>query len=219
LNEVYPGRFAHNEQSLRIVDELENGKGLNLTFEVRDGILNHSKGPADIFAPGRGERPKTLEGEVVRISDSIAYINHDTDDAIRSKLITEADLPRDCVKVLGDKPSHRIDTMVGDVVHNSRDGKIQMTPEILQATNALRVYLYKNVYPRPEIQDSINNAKKILREIYHFLFDNPSVFLGEAHPRSRDAELERQVVDFIAGMTDRYALEFYKKHFLTKLEI
>ncbi|MBI4832055.1 MAG: deoxyguanosinetriphosphate triphosphohydrolase, partial [Candidatus Lindowbacteria bacterium] len=122
LNELCSGGFAHNEQSLRIVDELENGKGLNLTFEVRDGILNHSKGPTDIFEAGRGRSPRTVEGEVVRISDSIAYINHDIDDAIRSKLITETDLPTDSVKVLGDTPSHRIDAMVGDVVRSSHDG-------------------------------------------------------------------------------------------------
>jgi dGTPase len=219
LNEVYPLGFAHNEQSLRIVDELENGKGLNLTFEVRDGIVNHSKGQTDIFEAGRGGNPKTLEGEVVRISDSIAYINHDIDDAIRSKLITEADLPSGCVKVLGDKPSHRIDKMVGDVISNSHGGKIGMTPEILQATNFLRSYLYRDVYPRPEIQDSVNRAKKILKDIYHFLVENPKVFMGEVCPASSEEQVERLAADFVAGMTDRYALDFYKTHFISRLEV
>jgi dGTPase len=219
LNEVYPGGFAHNEQSLRIVDELENGKGLNLTFEVRDGVLNHSKGPGDIFELANGEGPKTLEGEVVRISDGIAYVNHDIDDAIRSGLITDADLPDSCLQVLGDTPSHRIDTMVADVLGNSFGPKIKMSPEVLGATNTLRNYLYEQLYPRPEIQDTINRTKKILREIYLFLIDNPDIFFSEAQPKNRNENMERLVVDFVAGMTDRYALDFYKRHFLPRLEI
>ena len=218
LNELFPGGFAHNEQSLRIVDELENGAGLNLTFEVRDGILNHSKGAADIFDPARVSRPATLEGEVVRICDSIAYINHDIDDAIRSDLITEAALPAECVLVLGDTPSRRIHTMVAGVVDSSRDGEIRMSPEALDATNALRNYLYENVYPRHEIQDSINKAKRMLREIYLYLVDNPKAFLETRPPETSGESIERLVVDFLAGMTDRYALDFYEKHFLPKLE-
>ncbi|GAB4337346.1 MAG: deoxyguanosinetriphosphate triphosphohydrolase [Candidatus Abyssubacteria bacterium] len=215
LNELYPAGFAHNEQSLRIVDELENGNGLNLTCEVRDGILNHSKGTLDIFALGRTQRPMTLEGEVVRISDSIAYINHDIDDAIRSGLIRESDLPADCVKVLGDTPSHRIDTMVTDVICSSSD-RIQMSPGILQATNSLRNYLYENVYPRPEIQDSINKARRLLKEIYLYLRENPGVISSEMR---KGEDIDRMVVDFVAGMTDRYAIDFYKNHFLPELEL
>lgn len=219
LNDVYPGGFAHNEQSLRIVDELENGRGLNLTFEVRDGILSHSKGPNDIFELASGEGPRTLEGEVVRVSDGIAYVNHDIDDAIRSGLITEAILPADAVRILGDTPSHRIDTMVGDVVRNSAGSRIQMSAQVLEATNTLRNYLYEHVYPRPEIQDTINRAKRILREIYLFLVENPDIFMAEAQPKSPSEDTERLVVDFVAGMTDRYALNFYRKHFLPDLEI
>jgi dGTPase len=217
LNELYPGGFAHNEQSLRIVDELENGNGLNLTFEVRDGILNHSKGASDIFAPGRTQKPMTLEGEVVRISDSIAYINHDIDDALRGGLISESELPADCVKVLGDTPSHRIDTMVTDVIYGSAGG-IRMSGEILKATNSLRNYLYENVYPRPEIQDSINKARKLLKEIYLYLLENPNVILSETKQLSGE-KVDRMVVDFVAGMTDRYAIEFYRSHFLPELEL
>jgi len=218
LNELFPPGFAHNEQSLRIVDELENGNGLNLTFEVRDGILNHSKGDTDISEMGRTEEPKTLEGEVVRISDSIAYINHDIDDAIRSGLITEAELPADYASMLGDTPSHRIDAMVADVVRCSRNNAIKMSPDILEATNALRNYLYENVYPREEIQDSIIKAKKILKEIYCHLVENPLIILDEVPPADSRDNIERLVVDFVAGMTDRYALEFYKNHFLPKVE-
>jgi len=218
LNEVFPGGFAHNEQSLRIVDELENGKGLNLTFEVRDGILNHSKGPADIFELGTSGGPQTIEAEVVRISDSIAYINHDIDDAIRGGLITEAELPADAVSVLGAKPSHRIDTMVADVLANSQVGRIQMSAKVMEATNALRNYLFNHVYPRPEIKDPINRAKKLLRDICRLLLDNPRIFLSENRLPREGEKIERLVMDFVAGMTDRYALEFYKRHFLPPME-
>ena len=218
LNDLFPDGFAHNEQSLRIVEKLENGKGLNLTFEVRDGILNHLKGATDIFDLGLAEGPATLEGEIVRISDSIAYINHDIDDAIRSGLITEAALPADCIAVLGDTPSHRIDTMVADVIDSSIEADIQMSPHILGATNVLRNYLYDNVYPRPEIQNSINKAKKILREVYEYLIANPDVFLRKLTPENSGESIERMVVDFVAGMTDRSALDFYENLFMSKLE-
>lgn len=219
LNELFPGGFAHNEQSLRIVEKLENGKGLNLTFEVRDGILNHSKGQTNMLELGNTEGPKTLEGEIVRVSDSIAYINHDIDDAIRSELITEEELPADCVAVLGDTPSHRIDTMVADVIDSSRDSNIRMSPRILEATNVLRNYLYEKVYPRPEIQDSINKAKKMLREMYHHLVANPEVFLEKCALENSGETVERLVVDFVAGMTDRYAIDFYEHHSLPKMEM
>ncbi len=218
LDEIVPGGFAHNVQSLRIVDELENGKGLNLTCEVRDGILNHSKGPNNILEPDHPAKLLTLEAEVVRVSDSIAYINHDIDDAIRSGLITETELPCECVAVLGDTPSHRIDSMVADILQNSHDNGIRMGPVVLEATNALKDYLYECVYPRSEIRESIDKARKILRELYFFLLENPKTFMEEPSPDS-DENVVRLAVDFIAGMTDRYALDFYKKHFLPKLEI
>ena len=218
LNDVFPGGFAHNEQSLRIVEKLENGKGLNLTFEVRDGILNHSKGQTNMLELGDTEGPKTLEGKIVRVSDSIAYINHDIDDAIRSKLITEQELPAGCVAVLGDTPSNRIDSMVADLIESSRGNEIRMSPRILEATNVLRNYLYEKVYPRPEIQDSIIKAKKILREIYDHLVANPDMFLEESDLEKSGETVEQLVVDFVAGMTDRYAMDFYEQHFLSKLE-
>jgi dGTPase len=218
LNKLFPGGFTHNEQSLRIVEKLENGSGLNLTFEVRDGILNHSTGNTDIFDTCGGGLPETLEGRIVRICDSIAYVNHDIDDAIRSGLITEDDLPAECIAVLGNAPSRRIHTMVADLVDSSRDAEIRMSAEVLHATNTLRNYLYESVYPRPEIQISIGRAKKILEDLYLFLIDNPEIFLGEVSRSDSDESIDRLVVDFVAGMTDRYALNFYQEHFLPKLD-
>ncbi|RJP25098.1 MAG: deoxyguanosinetriphosphate triphosphohydrolase [Candidatus Abyssobacteria bacterium SURF_5] len=219
LNELHSGGFSHNEQSLRIVEKLENGKGLNLTFEVRDGILNHSKGPIDIFEGANGEGPTTLEGQVVRISDGIAYINHDIDDAIRSGLIGNHDLPPECVRVLGNTSSSRIDRMVADVILNSQEACIQMSPDILRATNRLRAYLFQNLYPRPEIQDPINRTKRILKEIFYLLIENPNIFLNEIKIAEPEEPLERLAVDFIAGMTDRYALDFYRSHFLPQFGV
>ena len=218
LNKLSPNGFTHNEQSLRIVEEIENGNGLNLTFEVRAGIVNHSKGNTDIFDACGGDLPSTIEGRVVRICDSVAYINHDIDDAIRSGLITENDLPAECTALLGNVPARRIHSMVADLVDSSHDGEIQMSPEVLHATNTLRNYLYESIYPRPEIQESIGKAKKMLRDIYLFLVDNPEVFLGEVSRPDSGESVERLVVDFVAGMTDRYALNFYEEHFLPKLD-
>jgi dGTPase len=214
LNKLLPGGFAHNEQSLRVVDKLENGGGLNLTFEVRDGILNHSKADTDIFDSADAGLPATLEGQVVRVCDSVAYINHDIDDAIRSELITETDLPLEC-RMLGETPSARINTMVADIIGHSGEEGIRMSPHILTATNTLRNYLYRNVYPRPEIQDSIVKAKKVLEQMFLYLMDSPEAFLPQA---AEGESVERLIVDFIAGMTDRYALNFYEEHFLPKLE-
>ncbi len=218
LDKFFPGGFAHNEQSLRIVEKLENGGGLNLTSEVRDGIRSHSKGSKDIFDPGSASLPATLEGRVVRICDSVAYVNHDIDDAIRSGLITEADLPAKCAAALGHTPSRRINTMVADIIDSSHGGEIHMSADVLRATNTLRNYLYESVYPRPEIQDSIVKAKKTLGEIYSFLVENPEVFLSEAPDADEGEGVERLVVDFIAGMTDRYALNFFEEHFLPNLD-
>ena len=214
LDEVYPGGFNHTEQSLRIVEKLEStrhGPGLNLTFEVRDGIANHSKGKSIIL--GRKEPSATTrEGEIVAICDAVAYINHDIDDALRGGIIRPTDLPSDAVKHLGATSSERIDSMVLGIIDGSRNGEIDIVPKVRESTCALRDYLYTEVYPCETIHREIEKAKKVLRELYAYLLSNPPehVFKQETNGDS----LERRVVDFIAGMTDPYALELYARFLL-----
>lgn len=213
LDEVYEGGFHHAAQSVRLVDQLESrpqGRGLNLTFEVRDGIGSHSKVKAILL--GKPEpRSATLEGDLVGVCDAIAYISHDIDDAIRGKVITLADLPQDAILVAGRTPSERINTMVGAVVEGSKDGPIAMTHEVREATVALRSYLFSSLYPCPVIMHEIEKAKRILRDLYGYLLEHP-VDNGD---ESGDS-LERRTVDFVAGMTDPYALQLYRRHFFPK---
>ena len=212
LNEVYPEGFRHAEQSLRVVDKLEPGRegpGLNLTFEVRDGILNHSKGQG-ILQGRRPERPATFEAELVSVCDAIAYINHDIDDAVRAGIITLDRLPKAAVRVLGTTTSARINAMVTGVIGGSLDGPVGMTPEILEATNVLREFMYANVYPCDAINREIAKAKKLLREMYCHLLEHPTPESASGPPED---SIERRTVDFIAGMTDQYALHLYQSLF------
>jgi dGTPase len=213
LNEVYPGGFQHAEQSLRVVDKLESGRdgrgGMNLTFEVRDGIANHSKGK-DVLQGRQGVRAQTLEGLIVSVCDAIAYVNHDIDDAIRAGLLTSAELPRDAIRVLGDGTAERINSMVTGLITGSGGGSIAFTPEIRDATNTLRTYMYDHVYTCPAISKQINKSKKLLRELYVHLLENPTEDSAAGDPNET---LERRTVDFIAGMTDQYALSLYTRIF------
>ena len=215
LDEVYReyvpnARFRHNEQSLRVVDVLERkGQGLNLTWEVRNGILHHAKGRADLGMDTRG--PATLEGKIVRISDRIAYINHDIDDAIRAGLITEDSLP----EALGLSYSTRIDTMVKDVIASSegRNG-IHMGERVRTAANVMKEFLYENVYTgTPDISDGLEQAKAILKELFRFYMDHireiPETKLTEVGSVKDRA---RAVCDFIAGMTDNYVQQKFAEH-------
>jgi len=222
LNELYPEGFSHNEQSLRVVDLLENnGQGLNLTWEVRDGILNHSKTKVDIWGEGWG-KVNTLEGEVVKISDAIAYINHDIDDAIRADMITEGDLPISAIIKLGNTHSLRINTMVGDIIDSSwavrGEGKekpvIKMSPLILEATNALRRFLFEQVYNIRSAQEESERARGVVRALYKY-FNKHIDKLPPEYSFHSD-EPERMVVDYIAGMTDQYALRMAEELSLTK---
>jgi len=212
LNEVYEPGFLHFEQSLRVVDKLEStrhGLGLNLTHEVRDGILNHSRGKAVL--QGRAVKSaETLEGQVLSVSDAIAYINHDIDDAIRAGLITVEDLPRGPIEVLGRTSSERINTMVIGLIQGSQDGRVDMVPDIREATWELRSYLYKNLYPCPPIKREIDKAKKVLRELYYHLLEHPTPESSAGDPND---SLERRTVDFLAGMSDQYALQLYETVF------
>ncbi len=210
LNELYSGGFRHNEQSLRVVDVLENdGKGLNLTFEVRDGILNHSKSTAGVLDawPEVG----TIEGEVVRIADIVAYVNHDLDDAMRAGVITQADLPQAAASTLGDSRSARINTMVSDIIVCSwgvRAGKkgkplaITMSRGVTDATEQLREFLFDRVYNVQSAQKEARKARRALRSLYRHL----SSSTGGDGPYFSGEDRERRTVDYIAGMTDQYAL-------------
>jgi len=214
LNELYRPGFRHNEQSLRVVDLLENdGRGLNLTFEVRDGILNHSKSRSDVLSDEWG-KVNTLEGEIVRMADIIAYINHDIGDAIRAGVITERDLPLDAVKVLGISHSQRINIMVGDIIDSSwaasgydkiriENPKITMSPEILDATNVLREFLFKRVYYVKGAEEESEKAREVVCRLYEY-FTKHEDELPQEYLISSDGT-QRRVVDYIAGMTDQYA--------------
>ncbi|TAK33865.1 MAG: deoxyguanosinetriphosphate triphosphohydrolase [Chloroflexota bacterium] len=212
LNAVCPSGFRHQEQSLRVVDHLEkDGRGLNLTWEVREGILKHSKPRVSIMAHFAGP-PSTLEAQVCRLADSIAYINHDVPDAIRAGIIAEEDLPPRAVQTLGHTPRERINTLVCDVIAyslpslepGSQQPRIEMSPQVLEAANLLREFLFQRVYTSEAMRKESDEARKLIAGLYeHFL----------AHPEElppellRAGEVERAVVDHIAGMTDRYALE------------
>jgi dGTPase len=214
LNELYRGGFRHNQQSLRIVDLLENdGKGLNLTWEVRDGIVSHSKSRSKVLGEEWG-KVGTLEGEIVKLADMVAYINHDIDDAIRAGIISEKSLPSSATKILGDSSSRRIDTMVCDIVEfssaangnmpsNQKFIGIGMSPRVRRATDALRNYLFKNVYNVQSARIESEKARVLLRKLYSYFmahFDElPTEY--RLHGRSKS----RWVIDYIAGMTDLYA--------------
>ncbi|MFC1911620.1 deoxyguanosinetriphosphate triphosphohydrolase [Chloroflexota bacterium] len=215
LNELYPPGFRHNEQSLRVVDILENnGQGLNLTREVRDGILNHSKTRDDILGES-WEKANTLEGEICKIADMVAYINHDIGDAIRAGIITEQELPSQTLAVLGASHSQRINSLVSDIIDNSwaargcgkiRTGKpaIKMSPEILKATNHLREFLFERVYNVQSAPEEAGAARKAICSLYGYFKEHGNKLPQEYCDYTSDAE--RRVVDYIAGMTDQYAL-------------
>ncbi len=218
LNELVSGGFNHAEQSLRVVDLLEKeGQGLNLTFEVRDGILKHTKGKGEILCEDPSAMAETLEGQVVRIADIIAYINHDIDDAIRGGVISQDDIPKDCVAILGETHSKRINRMVNDIIHKTLSaggGRLSISEEILSAIWTLREFLWERVYENETVHDDFHKAAKILKELYQYFMSHPDDFLKLIDRPSLYDSLERCICDFLAGMTDRYAFNLYEKAFL-----
>ncbi len=215
LNRLYPGGFKHNVQSLRIVDRLEGGKGLNLTFEVRDGILKHSKGMNSMAPESHKDKAVTLEGQIVRYADRISYLNHDIDDAIRSGLLSLSHIPESILQTLGYRHSTRIHTMVSDVISTSGEGNdIRMSPEILKETEYLKSFLYEKVYNHPVIQKGTEEAKRILIELYEFFLDHSDIVYEKTDSNIHDHSLERKVLDYIASMTDRFAVKSHKKYLL-----
>ncbi len=224
LKEIFASDFSHNEQSLRVVDVLENnGKGLNLTLEVRDGIVKHSKGYGKIIPDDPAELACTVEGQIVRIADIMAYLNHDLEDAIRSGVIQAEQVPQDCARILGRSHSQRATTMIRDLISSSQvDGngmQLKISDEVHGAMNLLRKFLYDNVYRSPRVHKDFEKAKKILSELYGYFLDNKGMrdkklselyILGNHHRRPSAARI---VCDLIASMTDRYAMNLYKEIF------
>jgi dGTPase len=215
LNELAPHGFRHYEQSLRVVEKLElDGKGLNLTREVREGIVKHSKGTGAVFSKEKS-RGISLEAQVVRVSDIIAYVNHDIDDAIRYGLIRLQDLPVDITSILGPTHSQRINTMVCAVVEASMNNKMEaigMTSIAHDAMLELRHYLFKSVYAHSIPRKEAQKLKKILSDLYSYSLEHHETILGK-FKRQEDPP-EQAAVDFIAGMTDRFAINLYTQLFL-----
>ncbi len=208
LNELLPCGFEHNEQSLRVVEKLENdGDGLNLTFEVRDGIVNHKKSGT----------PVTLEGYVVSLADRIAYINHDIDDAIRAGLLTESELPESCVRVLGNSHGKRINSLILDVVAESA-GKpvISMSGRVYEQFDALRDFMFENVYKNPIAKSEEEKTKRVVRELFDYYMAHMNLLTGEYAKYIELDGRERAVADYIAGMTDNYAVSEYMRIFVPK---
>lgn len=216
LAEIYPEGFTHQEQSLRVVDVLERGgRGLNLTYEVREGILKHSKGRGAIIATEEADGPATLEGQVVRAADVIAYISHDIDDAVRGEVIGPGDIPEACVAVLGRTHSERLNSMVRDIIATTLTAgmRLGLSAEIHEAMLALRDFLYERVYENELVKADFVRARRVVQDLYGYLLESPE---ARWHAGEAGVPVERYVCDYIAGMTDRYALDLYQKVFLPK---
>ena len=206
LTECWGRPFRHNEQSLRVVDILEkDGQGLNLCNEVREGIVGHT-GPVI---------PKTLEGQIVRRADQIAYVNHDIDDAIRAGILTAENIPRDIAAILGENQRDRINTLVCDMIFTSREaGSICMTPQIQKALADLRSFMFARVYHNPVAKGEESKAKDMLQMLFRFYVDHPEQLPADFQPQLSFDGLGRTVCDYIAGMTDNYAIEKFNEIFV-----
>lgn len=213
LAEMIPG-FRHNEQSLRVVEYLENdGKGLNLTEPVRNGILRHSKGRSSIMQSHKLD-PDSLEGEVLKLSDGIAYMNHDLDDAVRAGIISENDVPAEVKRVLGERHSQRINTLVTDVITQSDvtnpDGHIRMSEEIRAAADVLRDFLYEAVYDPINKLPHTLKMLDIVRTHFNYYTHRPHLMPELYANTDNDDSVERRVADYVASMTDRFAIDLYE---------
>lgn len=210
LNEVCPLGFTHFEQSVRVVELLEKkGKGLNLTWEVRDGILNHRTSGS----------PNTLEGKVVRLSDKIAYINHDIDDAERAGILREEDIPLEYREILGFTIRERLNTLIHDIVRNSEDkADIIMSTHIEEAMQGLRSFMFKQVYRNPKAKGEEARARNMLQELYRYYSRHLEMLPGEYLEliKKRNEREERVVCDYIAGMTDQYSINKFSELFIPK---
>jgi len=221
LNGMMNGGFHHVQQSVRVVEVLEKeGEGLNLTVEVRDGILRHSKGRGQVLMAGGGAKAMTLEAEIVRLADIVAYVNHDLDDAVRGGLLREDEVPREIAAVLGDRHSVRLHTLVGDVIRSSDldgGGHIAMSGDVHVALLALRDFLYARVYENPVVQDEFKKAQHILEDLHRWCLEDGERLHARFGVAPRPGEdLPRAVADFLSGMTDRFAMETWEKVFVPR---
>lgn len=220
LNDLVPGGFHHVRQSLRVVDVLEKeGRGLNLTMEVRDGILKHSKGRGALLAEDESLRAVTLEGRIVRLADIIAYVNHDLDDALRAGLILSGRIPGEIARVLGDTHARRIDTMVKDIIRSSREaggGEILLSPAVEEAIADLRDWLFNRVYRVRTVHEDFVKAAHVLRALFHHFAGHPAALADYGGRALPGDSIEVSVADFLAGMTDRFALNLYHELFLPR---
>ena len=209
LDEIHPGGFAHYKQSIRVVQILEkNGEGLNLTWEVRDGILNHRL----------SGKPATLEGQIVRLSDKIAYIHHDMDDAQRAGIITEDDIPITLRLLLGYTTRERLNTFVHDIIENSMDKNcIEMSTDIYEALMDLRTIMFQNVYTNPRAKKEEHKAIKLLKELYEYYIKRPSAMSSEYQVLMKRGEsLAQAVCDYLSGMTDKYCMEKFREIYIPR---
>ncbi len=208
LNQLTPGGFAHYRQSVRIVEVLEkNGEGLNLTWEVRNGIMNHRT----------TGHPATLEGDVVRLSDKVAYINHDIDDAIRGKIFREEDIPRRFTDVLGNSVKNRLDLLIRDIIRQSEDrDHICMSPEVEEAMHELRKWMFENVYTNPRAKSEEGKAQNMLTMLWDYYLEHTEEMPAEYIElmQTRNEPKTRVVCDYIAGMTDIYAINKFTELFV-----
>lgn len=206
LSEAMGEPFRHNEQSLRVVDLLENdGEGLNLTYEVRMGILGHT-----------GDRiPETMEGKIVRWADRMAYVNHDIDDAIRAGILQNTDIPATVLKTLGRTHSSRINTLVCNMITTSREaGQIMLSPAVEKALDELRSFMFRRVYRNPVAKAEEARAREMLKRLYDYYFTHPEALPADFQPQMSLEGMERTVCDYIAGMTDNYAVDKYTELFI-----
>lgn len=206
LSKVMGQPFLHNEQSLRVVDLLENGgEGLNLTYEVRMGILGHT---------GKYV-PETLEGQIVRKADQMAYVNHDIDDAIRAGILQSEEIPHSIIRILGRTHSQRINTLVCDCIDTSRESQqIALSPKVAEALQDLRAFMFEKVYRNPVAKGEERKAKMMLQRLYEYYYQNPEALPEDFQPQLSLDGMERTVCDYIAGMTDNYAVDKYTQIFI-----
>lgn len=207
LNELVPGGFRHYEQSVRVVDILEkDGKGLNLTYETRNGILCHTK----------GKNADTLEGQIVRIADRIAYINHDIDDAIRAGIISNDDIPHDIVQLLGTTTTSRINTLVMSLINNSHENVLEMDKNIQKAFDNLYEYMFDSVYSNSYAKHEEIKVPEFIKLLYEYFIQNPDLLPDENKRVAQTESTERAVCDYLAGMTDHYATEKFNSIFVPR---